>query len=65
MKTFYQITIINNNITRKTIPNFIQEDHYFYFHKTVNGSSTSTVDLSNCYNKAYILMTSCLRFKLS
>jgi hypothetical protein len=40
-------TIINNNITRKTIPNFIQEDHYFYFHKTINGSSTSTVDLSN------------------
>ena len=47
-------TIVNNNITRKTIPNFIQEDHYFYFHKTVNGSSASTVDLSNYYNKTYI-----------
>ena len=47
-------TIVNNNITRKTIPNFIQEDHYFYFHKTVNASSASTVDLSNYYNKTYI-----------
>ena len=27
-------TIINNNITRKTIPNFIQEDNYFYFSKS-------------------------------
>jgi hypothetical protein len=26
-------TIINNNITRKTIPNYIQEDNYFYFSK--------------------------------
>ncbi len=26
-------TIINNNITRKIIPNYIQEDNYFYFSK--------------------------------
>ena len=45
--------IINNNITRKTIPNYIHEDNYYYFNKTVNGSS-SNVDLTNYYNKAYI-----------
>ena len=45
---------MNNSITRKTIPNFIQEDHYFYFYKTINGSSTSTVDSSNYYSKSYI-----------
>ena len=27
-------TNIINNITRKTIPNFIQEDNYFYFSKS-------------------------------
>ena len=33
--------IINNNITRKTIPNYIHEDNYYYFNKTVHGSNVN------------------------
>ena len=44
-------TIINNNITRKIIPNFIQEDVYFYFQNT---GGNATVDLTNYYTKSAV-----------
>jgi len=43
-------TIINNNIIRKTIPNYIQEDNYFYFSKnydTILTQILSTIDVIN------------------
>ena len=41
-------TIINNNITRKIIPNFIQEDNYFYFSKNYD---TVLTQLTNSINE--------------
>ena len=43
-------TIINNNITRKTIPNYIQEDNYFYFTKnydTILSQVLTSIDILN------------------
>ena len=43
-------TIINNNITRKTIPNYIQEDNYFYFSKnydSILSQIISSIDILN------------------
>ena len=47
-------SVIHNNITRKVLPIFIQEDHYFYFNKTVNGSTnTPIINNNNITRKTY------------
>lgn len=44
-------TIINNNITRKTIPNFIQEDNYFYFSKNYDTILTQILTSIDTLNR--------------
>jgi hypothetical protein len=44
-------TIINNNITRKTIPNYIQEDNYFYFSKNYDTILTQIINSIDTLNR--------------
>ena len=44
-------TIINNNITRKTIPNYIQEDNYFYYSKNYDTIITEILTSIDTLNR--------------
>ena len=44
-------TIINNNIIRKTIPNYIQEDNYFYFSKNYDTILTQILTSIDTLNR--------------